>query len=78
VTAPQPDPTPIASEYVLLVWLAGVQPVAYGPYTSLNAVQAALTSYTSGDDNAENQAESVGAASIVPLYSPLTIPNQPL
>jgi hypothetical protein len=78
VTTPQPDPTPVASEYVLLAWLAGVEPVAYGPYTSLNAVQAALTSYTNGTDNAENQAETVGAASIVPLFSPLQIPNQPL
>lgn len=65
-------------QYAMLVWLAGTVPVAYGPYESQSAAQAALTSYTSGDDNAENQGESIGAASIIPLYPPSAIPNQPL
>jgi len=66
------------NQYALLIWLAGAVPVAYGPYESLDAANAALTSYTSGDDNAENQGGWIGAASVVPLYSPTAIPNQPL
>lgn len=65
-------------QYALLVWLAGTVPVAYGPYTSQNAAEAALTQYTSGDDNAENQGGSIGAATVIPLYFPSAIPNQPL
>jgi hypothetical protein len=64
--------------YVLMVWLAGAVPVTYGPYASLNAAEAALTSYTSGADNSENQGGSVGAAQVVPLYPATAIPTQPL
>jgi hypothetical protein len=65
-------------QWAMLVWLAGAVPVAYGPYTSQSAAEAALTAYTSGTDNFENQGGSVGAAQIIPLYPPTAIPNQPL
>jgi hypothetical protein len=68
----------VETEYVLMVWLAGAVPVAYGPYVSLSAAEAALNSYTSGQDNAQGSQGSVGATTLVELFPASAIPNQAL